>query len=930
MRLLGSGGMGAVYQAWDQELNVVVALKVIRPEISAHPTLGAETARRFKRELLLAREVTHKNVVRIHDLGEVEGIKYITMAYVEGIDLAGILRKERKLSVVRALEIARNVAAGLEAAHDAGVVHRDLKPANIMVDAEEDCAQIMDFGIARSTARSGPDQGGGALSNAMASQWRRNFSETMPGTVVGTIEYMAPEQAKGQPVDHRADIYAFGLILYDMLLGRRLVRDTQTTAFDDLTRRMTTAPAPARSIDPKIPEALDRVITRCLHPEAAERYQTTGALVADLHRLDAEGNPIPVLKRFTKLQLSVAAAALLTLLGGTWWAARGPAPVVERPPMSVLVADFQNQTNDPAFQGALEDALSVAVEGASFINAYPRRDAQRVATQLKPGSTLDEPAARLVSGREGIAVVLAGTIAPRGDGYAITVRAIDPAAEKPLATRSANADNKGEVLQVVTSLAERIRRDLGDTSSENTGTGARESLSAASLDAARAYAVARELELSYKDEEAIGNYKAAVAVDPNFGRAYAGWGNSAFRLGREEESKQAWNKALSLIDRMTDREKFRTLGVYYGTVSRNYAKAIETYEQLVKQYPADGAAHNNLALAYFNVRDFPKALAEGRRLLDIYPNRLLYQGNYALYAMYTGDFTAASAQAGEIIKSNPGYYPAYLPLAVSALANGNPNEARDMYTRMSAAGAPGASIAAMGIADIALFGGRSAEALEALGPGIDRDRERRNAAGLAAKEVAQAEAHLAAGNTARAMEAIRRALGTSRDDAIAVPAARMFVQARRSADAGRIAEEFAGQLQPQRRAYAKLIEGEIALAAGRAVDAIEAFSAGIKLADLWLLRFALGVAYVQANQFPEALSELEACQKRRGEATAIFLDDVPTYRYLAPLPYWLGRAHEGVGARPAAERDYTAYVNSRTATARDPLLIDARRRLSAQ
>src|SRR5688572_10552860 len=166
IRLLGAGGMGAVYHAWDAELGVAVALKVIRPEVMADPAIAHEVSQRFKRELLLAREVTHKNVVRIHDLGEVEGIKYITMAYVEGIDLAGILRKERKLSVARALEIARNVAAGLEAAHDAGVVHRDLKPANIMVDAEEDCAQIMDFGIARSTARSGPDQGGGALSNA--------------------------------------------------------------------------------------------------------------------------------------------------------------------------------------------------------------------------------------------------------------------------------------------------------------------------------------------------------------------------------------------------------------------------------------------------------------------------------------------------------------------------------------------------------------------------------------------------------------------------------------------------------------------------------------------------------------------------------------------------------------------------------------------
>src|SRR6266511_3695684 len=192
IRTLSVGGMGAVYQAWDAELSLAVAVKVIRPEIAADPVAAREIQRRFKRELLLARQVTQKNVVRIHDLGEIEGIKYITMAYVEGADLASVLRKEAKLPVPRALRIAKDIAAGLLAAHDAGVVHRDLKPANIMVDAE-DTAQIMDFGIARSTARSGPDQGGAAISGTTYTDWRRDISQTIPGAVVGTMDYMAPE-----------------------------------------------------------------------------------------------------------------------------------------------------------------------------------------------------------------------------------------------------------------------------------------------------------------------------------------------------------------------------------------------------------------------------------------------------------------------------------------------------------------------------------------------------------------------------------------------------------------------------------------------------------------------------------------------------------------------------------------------------------------
>src|SRR5262245_27649624 len=252
IRLLGMGGMGAVYQAWDSELGVAVAIKVVLPD--SDPETAAEVQRRFKRELLLARQVTHKNVVRIHDLGEIEGIKYITMSFVEGHDLATILRKEGRLPVPRALRIARHIVAGLVAAHAEGIVHRDLKPANVMIDTSGD-ALIMDFGIARSTGRVlGPQPGGGsALSGTRGAL---HLNRTMVGTVVGTIPYMAPEQAGGQEVDQRADIYSFGLILYDMLVGDVRGRSA-TSAIEELKARTLHAPASVRSLVPEIPEALD-------------------------------------------------------------------------------------------------------------------------------------------------------------------------------------------------------------------------------------------------------------------------------------------------------------------------------------------------------------------------------------------------------------------------------------------------------------------------------------------------------------------------------------------------------------------------------------------------------------------------------------------------------------------------------------------------
>ena len=253
IRPLGVGGMGAVYQAWDDELAVVVAIKVIRPEAMADPAVARDLERRFKRELLLARNVTHKNVVRIHDLGEIDGVKYITMPYVNGSDLATVLKREGRLAVPRALALARQIASGLVAAHEAGVVHRDLKPANILLD-EEDHALITDFGIARSV--SGP--GGG----------------TVVGTVVGTLDYMAPEQARAEATDHRADIYAFGWMLSDMLVGRRKVGNGESAIAELLDRLSKPAPS-LRSVDPAIPQAIEDIVARCVQPDPALRYQRT-------------------------------------------------------------------------------------------------------------------------------------------------------------------------------------------------------------------------------------------------------------------------------------------------------------------------------------------------------------------------------------------------------------------------------------------------------------------------------------------------------------------------------------------------------------------------------------------------------------------------------------------------------------------------------
>jgi serine/threonine protein kinase len=282
IRLLGAGGMAAVYQAWDETLATAVALKLIRFDPAMQPEDIRQLEERFKRELKLARQVTHPNVVRIHDLGEVGRTLYLTMAYVQGSDLSTVLQREGKLPVARVLALARQIVSGLGAAHKAGVVHRDLKPANIMVDAE-DHALLMDFGIARSTSG---DQA--LMPDVAIAHTRTDMSlHTMPGAIMGTLEYMAPEQARGEPVDQRTDIYAVGLILYELLSGVR-PRSGQG-GFAELLARLQKGPPPLREAAPDVPDAVDAIVAKCLRLDAEERYSSCDELLTDLEGLDSEG-----------------------------------------------------------------------------------------------------------------------------------------------------------------------------------------------------------------------------------------------------------------------------------------------------------------------------------------------------------------------------------------------------------------------------------------------------------------------------------------------------------------------------------------------------------------------------------------------------------------------------------------------------------------
>jgi serine/threonine protein kinase/tetratricopeptide (TPR) repeat protein len=938
IRLLGTGGMGAVYQAWDSELGVAVAIKVIRPDATADALVAGDVERRFKRELVLARQVTHKNVVRIHDLGEINGIKYITMPYVEGSDLATALRHAGQLAPARALKIARGIVAGLVAAHKAGVVHRDLKPANIMIDAEGD-AVIMDFGIARSTtAQPAPRESVDTaatvkipVASRTPSPKARNMmsaataASTMVGTVVGTLEYMAPEQIKAANVDQRADIYAFGLILYDMLAGRQRVTPA-VSALDDAHTRVVKAPAPVRTIAADVPEPLARLIARCLEPDPAARFQTSEELEAELDKLDDRGHLRPVRRSISVRVATLGVALAVVLIGAGWWYSLRSIPDKPHEPVSLLIADFQNRTQDPSLDGSLEPALNISIEGASFITTYRRDQARDLARQIKAGTTLDEAAALLVSRREGIKVVLTGTVESKGSGYSITVKAIDAANAQPLGSATGSADDKADLLKALGPITARIRAVLGDRTPDREKLAAAETVTASSFEALRAYERGQDLARGNKLEEALAAYRQAIDLDPGMGRAYAGMAVVYDDLKDETKTKTAYEEALKRVDRMTEREKYRTLGTYYLLVARNYDKAIENYETLLQRYPADSAAHGNLGMAYMLTGDPERAVNEAREVLKIYPKNLKQRRNLALYLMYSGDFTNAIGEGSRTVAETPAYAIGYLPVALSMLASGDLAGAVKTYDGLEASGPLGARLARLGRADMAMYRGRYTEAQQLVAGANATDWQ--NKAEFAHVLVADAQIAIALGQKGRAADAAARAVASSSHESVLFPAALVLIEAGRVADARKVAQTLDGMLQAQTSAYAQVIGAQIAAQEARYSDAIEGFRDSIKRHDTWFARLLLGRVYVDAKHFPEAMSEFDLALKRRGEATDAFFADQPTLRYLPPLYYWLARAQEAMGVADA-RKNYEHYVSLRAdASPADPLAADARARLA--
>ncbi|MFK8031593.1 MAG: tetratricopeptide repeat protein [Gammaproteobacteria bacterium] len=558
----------------------------------------------------------------------------------------------------------------------------------------------------------------------------------------------------------------------------------------------------------------------------------------------------------------------------------------EMEPVSVLIADFSNLTGEEVFDGALEQVLSIGLEESSFVKAYDRTSAARVLAKINETATLDSAGARLVSAREGISVVVSGEVTKSADKYEVSVFEVDQINGELLAEFNQRARSKSEVLMVVGELALKLRRELGDINTEKSEQG-QETFTTVSLEAMHDYVLAQRLAKDGKDDEAIGLYQSAVGYDPEFGRAYSGLALSATRLGMTDVASEAWEKALSFLDGMTERERYRTMGVYYSIVNRNSKKAIENYESLVQKFPADDVGFNNLAVAYFYELQFDKALEAGRKLVKVYPNRPVFLANYSLYAMYASDFETATEQAEKSLALNPNYPMAFLPFASAALVAGDIDGARQAYDKMAATGKRGESLANIGMADMHLWRGEAQAALELLQEGIEKDKLNSNTRAIATKTMMLAYAQIELSKDAdQVVELIEDSLEQSSSTSQVVPAALMYIELDRIDEAKQIVSALEAKLDSQSRAYAKLLNGLVTLKTGDKTDAIDELQAGLQLTDFWLLRYYLGIAMTEAGHVTEAKFEFQKCADRLGEAYSLFLDDTPTFRYASELQTW--------------------------------------------
>ncbi len=668
---LGKGGMGKVYKVLDKDLDVKVALKLLKPEIAS----DEETIARFRNELKVARTVTHKNVCRMYDFGRDEGTYFITMEYIPGEDLKSTIARVGQLSVGKTIAVIKQVCDGLAEAHRLGVVHRDLKPQNIMLDREGN-ARIMDFGIARTFRTKGLTGG---------------------NVMIGTPEYMSPEQVEGKDIDLRSDIYSLGIILFEMLTGR--IPFDGESALSVALKQETQPPPDPKTINKQIPEDFNRLILKCLEKDKAKRFQSAEEVLAELAKIE-KGIPttervIPRPTRLTSREITVKftlkkllipalvviaviAAGLLALL---------LIPKKEPVRRSIAIISFKNQTGDKAFdylQEAIPNLLITSLEQSKYLKVTTWERMKDVLRQVgkDPGGLIDEDMGFELCRREAIEAIVIGSFVKAGEIFATDAKVLEVETKKLLKSAGARGEGVGSILKSqIDELSRNISRGIGLSERKiAAATPARIiDLTTNSIEAYNYFLRGRDDYEKFFYQDAQKFLKKAVELDPTFAVAYLYLGRASGVLLDIKTRDEAYENARKYSQKATEKER-----LYIGAFTRRVGEedSVQKFKilsELVEKYPEEKYAHSELALYYDRQGQYQEAIAELDRAIALDPNFGFAINQAAYDYMQIGNMEKAIEYFERYASVNPGLPNPIDSIAESYLCMGRLDEAIGKY-----------------------------------------------------------------------------------------------------------------------------------------------------------------------------------------------------------------------------------------------------------